>query len=331
MSDDARITLRTIADRAGVSVATVSTVLSNKAGSSKVRISDQTIQKVRRTARSAGYRRQVVIGLIPARLSEANEIPVAQSIIQTLREEHDVHLALGVPTQANPQSELIELALIGRSGFDGAIMEPSFALLRQLADRPDIIASCTNLVFINRYPVEEVPCVTVDHRQCGVIAARHLIDNGHARIAFLADHGDSDPASCCPAIECEVQQNRYQGFSEALAEAGRTGELVHEVEDVLARRGEFTAIYCAHTRGSTALLSACWQAGVSVPAALSIVGQDDEFTKEIARPALTTVDVRTPEVGQLAARTIIARIDGEKPKSTVLAPRLIERESVRHL
>ena len=57
----------------------------------------------------------------------------------------------------------------------------------------------------------------------------------------------------------------------------------------------------------------------------------DEFTKEIARPALTTVDVRTPEVGQLAARTIIARIDGEKPKSTVLSPRLIERESVRHL
>jgi DNA-binding LacI/PurR family transcriptional regulator len=43
------------------------------------------------------------------------------------------------------------------------------------------------------------------------------------------------------------------------------------------------------------------------------------------------VDVRAPEVGQLAARTIIARIDGEKPKSTVLAPRLIERESVRHL
>ena len=325
MTDDARITLRTIADRAGVSVATVSTVLSNKAGSGKVRISDQTIQKVRRTARSAGYRRQSVIGLIPARLSEANEIPVAQSIIQTLREEHDVHLALGVPTQANPQSELTELALIGGSGFDGAIMEPSFALLRQLADRPDIISSCTNLVFINRYPVDEVPCVTVDHRQCGVIAARHLIDNGHARIAFLADHGDSDPASCCPAIEFEVQHNRYQRFSEALA------ELVHEVEDVLARRGEFTAIYCAHTRGATALLSACWQAGVSVPAALSIVGQDDEFTKEIARPALTTVDVRTPEVGQLAARTIIARIDGEKPKSTVLAPRLIERESVRHL
>ena len=118
---------------------------------------------------------------------------------------------------------------------------------------------------------------------------------------------------------------------EALAEAGFVSVLVRDVAEALARRNEFTAVYCAHTRGSTALLNACWQQGVQVPAELSIVGQDDEFAKEMARPALTTVDVRAKEVGRLAAQTVMARIDGDQPKSTVLAPRLIERESVHLL
>lgn len=66
MSDPVKITLRTIADQAQVSVATVSMVLNNKALSGKVRISDQTIQKVRRIAREMGYlsNRQIVVGLI---------------------------------------------------------------------------------------------------------------------------------------------------------------------------------------------------------------------------------------------------------------------------
>ena len=329
MVDDARVTLSTIADRAGVSVATVSTVLSNRAGSGNVRISDETIQKVRRIARASGYRRQLVVGMITAWLRESTEISTIESIIEKLREERDIRLTMGLPTRAAPRAEFTELGLVEKEGFDGAIMEPSFGLLQQIVDRPDIVTGCKNLVFINRYPADPVPCVTIDHRQCGIIAARHLIDRGHRRIALFEGHYEAESASYRPPIESEVVADRHQGFTKALAEAGLDGQPVRDTNEVLARRGEFTAVYCAHTRGATALLSACWQAGVQVPAELSIIGQDDEFAKEMAQPALTAVDVRAREVGQLAARTIIARIDGERPKSTVLAPRLIERESVR--
>lgn len=341
MSETAKVTLRTIANKADVSVATVSTVLSNKAGAGKVRISDQTIQKVRRIARAMGYNRQVVIGLITTWFREATEIPIVHSIIEKLREE-DIHLAMGLTTHAELNAEFDELDLLDKEGFDGVIMEPSFALLQQIAAQrvsemgaspgdATSLAACKNLVFINRYPIDGIPCITVDHRQCGVIAARHLIDKGHRRIAFLEGHFEAEPASYRPPIEKRVVLDRYQGFVEALAEADLKAVLVRDVQEVLALRSEITAVYCAHTRGSTALLNACWQAGVQIPQQLSIVGQDDEFAKEMARPALTTVDVRAREVGLLAARTVMACIDGEKPKGTVLAPRLIERESVHLL
>lgn len=125
--------------------------------------------------------------------------------------------------------------------------------------------------------------------------------------------------------------DRYQGFNQALAAADLEGILVREVREILVRRDEITAVYCAHTRGSTALLNACWQEGIQVPEQLSIVGQDDEFAKEMARPALTTIDVHAGEVGRRAAQMAMAQIDGYRSQSTILVPTLIERESVHLL
>ena len=328
-----KVTLRDIAERAHVAISTVSMVLNNKALEGRVRISNQTIRKVRQIAREVGYlsARQTVVGLIMTWFREATEVPMTHSIIERLREGDNYHLAMGLTTKADPKAEFEELHIVDRKGFDGVIMEPSFALLNQLESEPGLFANWKNLVFLNRYPFGEIPCVTIDHKRCGYLATRHLLDGGHRRIAFMEGHYDAVPLSYRPFSEGRIVRDRFSGYCAAMAEAGEECFSVQGVKDFLAVREDVTGVYCAHTRGSTELLTECWQAGIQVPDDLSIVGQDDELAKEMARPPLTVVDVRAGEVGALAAQMVMDLLDGEAPESAVLDPRLVVRESVRSL
>ncbi|NKB65640.1 MAG: LacI family DNA-binding transcriptional regulator [Candidatus Latescibacteria bacterium] len=325
-----KITLKNIAEKAGVSIATVSMVLNNKAAEGTVQISDQTVQKVRRIAQESGYmaRRQKVVGLILTWLRDATEVPMMQRLIEALREGDNVHLAMSLTTRACPRVELEELHIAEGHKYDGVIMEPSFALLQQLADRPDLLAAWKNLVFINRYPGSGVPSVTIDHEECGRLAAQHLLERGHRKLAFMEGHLEPVPESYRPASEKQIVQHRYAGFKAVVEAAGGRAVLLRDTGEVLAAKESVSGVYCAHTRGSTALVNACWRAGVEVPRQLSIVGQDDEFAKEMARPAISAIDVRAREVGQRAASMVLNLIEGRPARSTVLKPRLLERDSV---
>ena len=325
-----RKTLRDVAAAANVAVSTASMVLNNKALEGKVRISDQTIRKVRQAARQVGYlsARQLVVGLIVTWFRDATEIPMIHSIIEKLRQGDSCHLAMNLTTKAEPRAEFEELHIADRRGFDAIIMEPSFALLAQLEEEPDLLSNWKNLVFINRHPHRAISSVTINHERCGYLAARHLLELGHRRTAFMEGHYDAVPESYLPTSEKQIVRHRHAGFCAALKAEGLEPVPVQSVADLLAVREQISAVYCAHTRGSTALLNACWHEGVQVPDQLSIIGQDDEFAKEMARPALTTIDVRAGEVGQRAAQMAMDLIEGKNPKSVVLEPRLIKRESV---
>jgi DNA-binding LacI/PurR family transcriptional regulator len=325
-----KITLRDVASRAQVSVSTVSMVLSNKAQDGNVRISDPTIRKVRQIAQEMGYlaRRRQLVGLILTWFRDATETPMIYSIIEKLREIDSLHLAVGPTTRADIKEEFSELEMADRQGFDGVIMEPSFTLLQQLEEQPGLLASCKNLVFINRYPVAGIPCVTIDHRRCGELAARHLLKLGHRHVAFLEGHLLPSPSSYHPVQERQVLEHRLHGFRQALGVHGLDCQVFGGVHELLDQRQNYTAVYCAHTRGATTLVSEGWHRGVDMPEQLSIVGQDDESAKATAKPALTTVDVRASEVGARAAKMIQDRIEGRDPASIVLQPTLISRDSV---
>lgn len=325
-----KITLKDISERAGVAVSTVSMVLNNKTLEGRVRISDQTVRKVRKIAQEMGYlsARQTLVGLVMTHFRDATETPIVQSIIEQLRCEDNCHLAMGLTTKADPKLELEELHFMDQKGFDGMIMEPSFALMKQIEKQPEIFASWKNVVFINRYPFGDIPCVTIDHRKCGYLAGQHLVDKGHRHIAFMEGHYDAVPTSYVPECEKQIVYDRWAGFSEALGERDVSSRLVQGVDDLLAIQKEVTAVYCAHTRGATALLSKCWHLGLSVPDALSIVGQDDEVAKEVSMPSITTVGGRARAVGERAAHMVFDLISGKVPKSVILEPYLAERESV---
>ena len=190
---DKKITLKDIAKKADVAVSTVSMVLNNKAIDGRVRISDQTVRRVRQIAREMGYlsARQTLIGLVMTYFRDATEIPMVKSIIEELRCEENCHLAMGLTTAADPKAELDELLFMDKQGLDGMVMEPSFALMKQIEEQPEIFETWKNVVFINRYPFGKIPCVTIDYKKCGFLAAyknclhRHLIIRSYNHLNYF--------------------------------------------------------------------------------------------------------------------------------------------------
>ena len=120
---------------------------------------------------------------------------------------------------------------------------------------------------------------------------------------------------------------RYRGYIRAVEEAGAERVVVVKGVDLLDSRHEVTGVYCALSYDGPDLLCECIDRGMRVPDDLSIVGQDDAREKQIVRPALTTVNMRSKEMGKMAAQTVISKIEGKNADNVMLEPELVLRES----
>ncbi|MFT5369173.1 MAG: DNA-binding LacI/PurR family transcriptional regulator [Candidatus Latescibacterota bacterium] len=314
-----KIRLQDVAERAGVSVSTVSLVLNDKAVQGNVRISDRTIQKVIRTALSMGYLQRGTVGLIVPWLWPPVEIPLIEGITQVFREAH-YNLAMGVTTNRRLEMELEELRAMDNKGFDSVILQPGSELLKD----PDLLRqnfkNWKRVVVVNQFPTTDFSYVTVDQEACGYIATKHLIEQGHRHI--VCARGDIiDPVLILDA--------RVAGYEKAMVEAGLSPLVAFAKESELDIEPGVTAIYCCRVNGATDLLGRCIDMGVNVPQDLSIIGIADDREKQVARPKMSTVDIRARDMGVLAAEMVMDLIDGKSVKSVVLDPRLIKRDSVR--
>jgi DNA-binding LacI/PurR family transcriptional regulator len=314
-----KVRLSDIAKRAGVSAATVSLVLNDKAANGNVRISEQTIKKVRRTALSMGYLLRGTVGLMVPWIWPSVEIPLLDGITQVFKKAH-YNLAMGVTTKRKLEIELEELRGMDSKGFDSVIMQPSYELLHNLELLQQNFRNWKRVIVVNQFPHPEFNYVTIDQEMCGYLATKHLIAKGHR---ICARGRALDPVRILDA--------RVAGYEKAMVEAGL---------ELLVRRGKeieldiesyVTAVYCCRYHGAVDLLGRCFDLGLRVPDDLSIVGTADEREKQVSRPTLTTVDIRAKEMGRLVAEKVLDLIDGKSVESVVLKPRLIERDSVKHM
>ncbi len=168
-------------------------------------------------------------------------------------------------------------------------------------------------------PVErsKVDCVTADHRKGAFEAVNHLIALGHRRIAFLGI-----------AAEDSGRLRRFQGYAEALADAGISlreeyivgpagGPDYATQEDGFAGLKQLatlkrppTAIFARNDYTAIGALRAAYDLGLSVPGDLALAGFDDIPLAAYTVPPLTTVQQPIAEQGRFAARFLLDRIEG---------------------
>lgn len=169
-----------------------------------------------------------------------------------------------------------------------------------------------------------------DNRQGGQLATERLISLGHQRIAFIGDISDG-----CPEF-----QERYQGYSEALTQAGfpvdrrlqRGSDSSEEhgyqaAMDLLGDGVKFDALICVSDLIAIGAISALKHSELRVPSDVAVVGFDDIPTAAHMAPALTTVRQDTIAAGRLLVDNLLALIGGEAVESRLMPTELIIRES----
>ena len=171
-----------------------------------------------------------------------------------------------------------------------------------------------------------------DNALGGALAARHLIANGYRRIAFLGE-----ASSHAPEIE-----DRYRGACQEMALSGITSDPALQVKamtteasgyaaarELLARGRDFDAVFAACDLIAIGAMRAFEEAGLSIPRDLGMIGFDDLPVASLTHPQLTTIAQDYVQAGSVLVETLIGKINGRPVKETVLAPRLIVRQSTQ--
>lgn len=299
-----------VAERAGVSQPTVSLVLGDNP---EARVADATRQRVLEAARELGYRpnllarglsrrRSYALGVVVPDLSNPFFADVVSGVQAVAAEEgYAVLLCEGRHVPAARHLEELRSRLI-----DGVILDSA-----GVSSVPVERLEGLNLVLIDE-PTDRWPGVASDAEAAGRLAAEHLLELGHRRLAFLG------PAS--PAFGFRY---RERGFVARLAEEGLRldSDRLRRVPAAAKGGGEGmtsllaleeppTGVFCADDRVAVGALKACLAAGVGVPERVSLVGCDDVELARLTSPELTTVRVPAREMGARAARLLVRRLEG---------------------
>ncbi|MFC4857410.1 LacI family DNA-binding transcriptional regulator [Actinophytocola glycyrrhizae] len=318
------VTIYEVAERAGVSIATVSRALRDSdlvAPGTRRRVR-QVAEELRfrpsRAGRALAEGQHAANGIVFPDLSGPYYAEVVLGYEEVVAELGRSVLILATNGRAKAEDAALELA--GR--VDGMVI-----MGRTVGDH--VVARIADtglpLVLLARPPVGLVDTVTADNETSARAMTAHLLGHGHRRIAFLGDPAESPDVA-----------GRYQGFRKALTDGGfpvpaatpcafdvRSGHAA--AKDVLRTRPD--AVVCANDEVALGALRAAEDLGLSVPGDLALTGWDDIMAAGYAR--LTTVRQPMRELGATAARWLDQRIGGTTTtaRHEVLPTRLVIRTS----
>jgi len=319
-------TIRDVASRAGVSIATVSRALRDPAV-----VSPHTQDKVARAAAELEYVPSHLGRQLAERRHAANGI-----VFPDLSGPYFAEVVLGYEAVAAElgRSVLI-LSTHGRQGAPTMVQDLAgrsdglVVLGRTVSD--DVLHALARrgvpLVLLARSPLVGVDSVNAENRDTARALAEHLADAGARTIAFVGDPGLS------PDVLERLEGLRMGAAGRGLevrlqAAAGLDEETGLQVAAEVLAAGEVPdAFACANDELALGLMTGLREGGVRVPDDVSVTGWDDVMASRYA--GLTTVRQPMRELGATAARLLDELIRGERdtPRHEVLATELIVRSS----
>lgn len=322
------VTLRDVADAAGVSISTVSRVLDERSPASASK--SATAARVREAAEALGYRRNLfasnlrrggtqTIGVLVPRLSDAVMALMFEAAERTARRAGS--FAVVATCGDDPAEERRSTETLLDRGLDGLILATA-----RLDDELPASLRARGIPHVLALRTDRVsPSSLGDDEQGGYMAVRHLIDLGHREIGIIT--GPSFTSS---------GQDRRAGAERALREAGIAAGRVLSVgygtdDGIAAGRALLTsaepptAIFAANDNLAIGVSSAARALGVVPGPDVSVVGYND--IPLVSRLPTPLTSVRTP-FDQIAASAIeLLQHPGEGPQTRIALPTLIPRAS----
>jgi len=343
-----RVTLADVAQSAGVSQTAASFVLSGRR--KEMRISADVETRVLRAARETGYRPNIVSRSLRTGTSHTIGF-VSDTVATTPFAGHLIwgaldaardrgHLLFIGETEGDPDLEQQLIEAMHDRGVDGIVLASMYtrkiAVPKTLMDGPAVL--------LNAIPTtrSSIPSVVPDEVEAGRTVVRVLLDAGHRdRIGLIG----AAPPNRVPKDSLAAVQ-RLQGIREALHDAGVDvagavpcvdwqPDLGYDATRQLLEKTRPTALICFNDRLSLGAYQALADAGLDVPADVSVVSFDDDLIASWVRPQLTTVALPHYELGREAISVLL----NEAPQQQSTARQSIhripmplrERDSVRRL
>jgi DNA-binding LacI/PurR family transcriptional regulator len=326
-----------IAKRAGVSLSTVSYVLSGKRP-----ISEATKQRVRNAideldfhpheiGRALARKRSSTIALLYPTGSYGLAEITLEIILAAVEEAASRSYSVLIST--SPPEEAEVLRLIRNGLIDGVVLME----VRLQDARADLLqARKFPFTMIGHCECNDgLAFVDVDFEQAAETAVHHLHDLGHRRIACLTRRQLMADLDYGPSVRTAW------GFKRAIADLGIEGEVLscdpspeggyQIVDDLLKDDPDLTAIITVNSEALGAVARAVQEHGRRIPEDLSIVAITSSRTAEFLNPPLTSLDFPAAELGRLGTRMLIDRLekggDNEPKQQLLQAPLSIRRSS----
>ena len=331
-----RATSADVAARAGVSRTTVSFVMN---GRTVAGIPPATWRRVEDAARELGYHPHGPARDLAGGSTRTIGLVLRQSAEQVAADALLAETLWGVASEARTSGYrvLVEPLAPGDGHYSELLLSQRVDGLIVSGPRVDdeelvsLVGDGFPIILQGSLPDVPAPSVDVDNRASARIAVEHLLGLGHRRIACITNAPLADTAAA----------DRLAGYRDALVAAGipRDEGLIEEgafdaasghgaMARLLARAGDITACFIASDVVAFGALRALREAGLRVPADVSVVGFDDIPLARHFDPPLTTVRLPANALGAAAGHELIARLAGRPVvERTLLPTELIVRES----
>ena len=336
--DSKKLTIRDIAEEAGLSISTVSRVLNGKA--QEYRIGTESQKRVREVARKLNYvpnqfaanlksGKSNTMALIVPSLHNPFFAEIASRINSEIRKRG--YIAIIEDTNENPEIEKKDLKQLISRNIEGLIIVPCG---NQWQPIHDLYQQGMPVVCIDRYFENlEIPYVSTDNYEGAFLAARHFLDCGHRKIACIQGVRESN-----------TNKLRVQGFRDALKAAGiadprivgsdfTTKNGYQETKRLLRENDNPTAIFALSNTIAMGCMKALRESGLHIPKDISLITFDDHPYLDFLATPLSCISQPIKQISKLAVQSLFATLKNtdHKPEHILLKPEIRIRNSVRNL
>lgn len=335
------VTIKEVAQKAGVSIATVSKVIHNKPS-----ISEKTRQHVIQVMKDLHYLPNAQASNFARRCSENIIFLAVTEKYTAFHNPHMFEILCGA--QNKIREKKYHFSFIGAKDKETACREAADIITSKSADGILLHGSATSRslttllsdtgfphVIIGRPPFPNTACwIDINNHVSGEMAAKYLTGCGYSKIAFLGG-----------SAEDEISRHRLKGFVSA---AHLNGVLV---PDTFIKYGTYSkesgfdmmkellfgnpipdAVICEDNQIAIGAVSAIRKSGFSIPDDIGVITFDDYPLSQLIDPPLTVVDIDVNEMGKQAASILLDKIQnpGLQIQSFSTLPSLIIRSSTKN-
>lgn len=330
------VTLKAVAQHLGLTPGTVSAVLNDSPSARS--IPQETKNRIRTAATELNYRpnffartlrnkRTFTIGVIAEEIGDSYSSPIISGIEQYLRERNYFFLTVVHRHDMALLSRYAQLLL--ERGVEGIITVDT-----TVQDAPTL----PTVAIAGHKKLKGVTNIVLDHEQAATLALQHLKDLGHRHIAFMKGNPVSSDA-----------KDRWEAICRVASQIGLCvdPELTVQIDaddptprlgypfakQLLGKQKPFSALFAYNDMSAIGAIRAIQEQGLRVPQDISVMGFDDIPGAAFHSPSLTTVRQPLNRMGEVAAQSLLDRIEGKKdyPAEIAIEPELVVRESTAQI